>query len=102
MSELDSLLSEIKKTSLIKGVELFIDDTVDRSKKLFVIVSENGMVGATGFVEDNELVFLFLDNKKVKYLFDEGFEFEDFYKIMGDKLFYFVDRDTFFDKLLRK
>ena len=102
MDELGTVLEELRHTSVLKGVDLFIDDSIDKNRRLYVVVSENGMVGATGYCDDNELVFLFLDNKKVKYLFDEGFDFEDFYKIMGDKLFYFVDKDVFFDKMFRK
>lgn len=102
MSELDLVLKDLKRHAAILGVDLFIDDTIDKNRKLYVVVSENGMVGATGYCDDDELVFLFLDNKKVKYLFDEGFDFEDFYKIMGDKLFYFVSKDLFYERLFKK
>jgi len=102
MSDLDLLLKELKKHSSILGVDLYIDDSIDKNRRLYVVVSENGTVGATGYCDDSELVYLFLDNKKVKYLFDEGFDFEDFYKIMGDKLFYFVSKEMFFERLFKK
>jgi hypothetical protein len=45
------------------------------------------------------MTFLILDHNKVKYLNDEGFKLNDFYKVMGEKLFRKLNKETFLTEM---
>lgn len=107
VNTLDSIAKDLEREAAIKGAGIFIDDNIDNERNLYVVVNDKGIIGAFGLckdcsTEDNGVIFMFLDRSKIKYLFDEGFCTNDFYKIMGEKLFITVDKEEFYSKILEK
>jgi hypothetical protein len=99
MDNLEAVLLELHSISEDTGRDIYIDTDIYDQEGFYIVVSESGKIGAFGFVlQDNnteEMTFLILDHNKVKYLNDEGFKLNDFYKVMGEKLFRKLDKQTF-------
>lgn len=99
MDYLEAVLLELHSISEETGRDIFIDTDMYNQEGFYIVVSESGKIGAFGFVlQDNniqQITFLVLDQAKIKYLHDEGFKLNDFYKVMGEKLFCKLDKVTF-------
>lgn len=93
MENLEEILLLLHEASETSGKDIYIDTEVYNKEGFYIVISESGKIGAFGTVIDdgNEYseknVFLVLDDKRIKYLNDEGFGLDDFYKVMGEKLF---------------
>lgn len=103
MDNLEAILLELHGISEDTGRDIFIDTDIYAQEGFYIVVSESGKIGAFGLVlQDNnaeEMTFLILDHKKVKYLHDEGFKLNDFYKVMGEKLFRKLNKETFLTEM---
>lgn len=101
MESLEEILCELKAASDESGKDLFIDPDVYAKDGFYIVVSEAGKIGAFGTIVDghddffSKNVFLVLDDNKIRYLNDEGFKLDDFYKVMGEKLFRHMEKDAF-------
>ena len=103
MDNLEAVLLELHSISEDTGRDIFIDTDIYDQEGFYIVVSESGKIGAFGFVlQDNdteEIAFLILDHHKIKYLHDEGFKLNDFYKVMGEKLFRKLSKETFLTEM---
>jgi len=99
MDNLEAVLLELHNISEDTGRDIFIDTDIYEQEGFYIVVSESGKIGAFGLVlkedETEEITFLILDHNKIKYLNDEGFKLSDFYKVMGEKLFRKLNKQTF-------
>jgi hypothetical protein len=48
------------------------------------------------------VIFFILDDNKVRYCLDEGWELDQIYQVMGDKLFIEVTEDNFLEIMTEK
>ena len=105
MESLDEILCQLKDSSDESGKAIYIDPEIYQKDGFYVVVSEEGKVGACGtIVEDDFLeknIFLVLDDKKIKYLHDEGFHLNDFYQAMGEKLFRRLGKNDFIHEMTK-
>jgi hypothetical protein len=103
MDNLEAVLLELHSISEDTGRDIFIDTDIYDQEGFYIVVSESGKIGAFGLVlqDDNteEITFLVLDHNKIKYLNDEGFKLNDFYKVMGEKLFCKLDKQSFLTEM---
>ena len=105
METLEEILCELKAASDESGKDIFIDPEVYEKDGFYIVVSHEGKVGAFGtvvedtgdFIEKN--IFLVLDHNKIRYLNEEGFKLNDFYKVMGEKLFRKLEKEDFIKEM---
>jgi hypothetical protein len=106
MENLEEILLELHNVAENTGKDVFVDTDIYDRDGFYIVVTEDGRIGAFGTVIDEENnaeqnIFLVLDDKKIKYLNDEGFTFSDFYKVMGEKLFKKLDKVTFISEMTK-
>jgi hypothetical protein len=101
MENLEEILFKLHSASEELGKDIYIDDEVYQKEGFYIVISESGKIGAFGTVVDDvndsceKNIFLVLDENKIKYLHDEGFNLQDFYKVMGEKLFRKLNLEDF-------
>lgn len=106
MESLEQILCKLHTASQHYGKDIYIDTEVYEKEGFYIVISESGKIGAFGTVIDNESdhyernVFLLLDENRIKYLNDEGFCLNDFYKVMGEKLFRKLNSDDFIHEMI--
>ena len=101
MENLEEILFKLHSASEELGKDIYVDTDVYEKEGFYIVISESGKIGAFGTVIDDtndngeKNIFLVLDENKIKYLHDEGFNLQDFYKVMGEKLFQKLDLEDF-------
>ena len=101
MENLEEILLKLHNASEDLGKDIYVDTDVYEKEGFYIVISESGKIGAFGTVIDDlnengeKNIFLILDENKIKYLHDEGFNLQDFYKVMGEKLFRKLDLEDF-------
>lgn len=104
MESLEEIIGNLYQASEETGNDIYIDSDVYEKEGFYVVVSESGKIGAFGIAIDEETeeeknIYLLLNDKTIKYLNDEGFQFNDFYKAMGEKLFKFLEKEEFIKEM---
>jgi len=104
--DLKKIASKIEKLANLHGREVFIEsEKPDGEGDFFVSLNDEGTIGAFGRINEKgeeELVFYILDNCKVRYCLNEGWDIDDVYKVMGEKLFLEVSQDNFLEIMTEK
>ena len=99
MRDLKSIAKEIEKLACLNNRSVLIESELPNYKgDFFVAINDEGTLGAYGNVihsKEIDVMFFILDSKKVKYCLDEGWELDQIYQVMGDKLFIEVTEDNF-------
>lgn len=105
MENLEEILLLLHEASESSGKDIYIDTDVYDKEGFYIVISESGKIGAFGMIIDDlnnqeeKNLFLVLDDKRIKYLNDEGFSLNDFYKVMGEKLFKKYDLEKFIQEM---
>jgi hypothetical protein len=105
MQELEEILCELYHASEEAGKEVYVDTDVYDEEGFYIVISQKGHIGAFGTVTEEDghehNIFLVLDDKRVKYLHDEGFHLDEFYKAMGEKLFIKLSKEAFIAEMTK-
>lgn len=106
MRKLKDIAENLDRQANINRRELFIEfDSNGKNPDFCVAINDENTLGAFGnCIEDDKekILFFILDKNLVKYCFDEGWELDDLYKVMGQKLFLEVTEDNFFEIMTEK
>lgn len=105
MQELQEILYELYQASEQAGKEIYVDTDVYDEDGFYIVISHKGLIGAFGTVVEKDghehNVFLLLDDRRIKYLHDEGFELDEFYNAMGEKLFIRMTKQAFITEMTK-
>jgi hypothetical protein len=99
MKKQPAILTEIQKQSNLLNKEIFIDsESLSRLGVYIVCSSSNNFLGFI-ICQSKKPEFCIFNNKTLKYAFDEGFELDKIYNAFNSRLFSFIDKDIFLQKL---
>jgi len=104
---LKSIAAKLESTANLNGREVLIESELPNLKgDFFVAINDEGILGAFGNAIDTDnkekIMYFILDKNKVKYCLTEGWELDDIYRVVGDKLFDEVTEDNFFEIMAEK
>lgn len=93
-------LNEIQTQADFCNINIDIDSTSLKKDNIYVVSSEE----FTGFiyVENNKENFILFNNSVMKYAFEEGFHIDKIYECFKNKLFSFISKEDFLEKLIRR
>lgn len=99
--DLKAIAQKIEKLACLNNRSVLIESELPNYKgEFFVAINDEGTLGAYGNIIQGkkiDVMFFILDDNKVKYCLDEGWELDQIYQVMGDKLFLEVTEDNFME-----
>jgi len=104
---LKSIAKKLESIANLNGREVLIESELPNLRgDFFVAINDAGVLGAFGNAIDKNnqerVMYFILDNSKVRYCLTEGWELDDIYKVVGDKLFDEVTEENFFEIMAEK
>jgi hypothetical protein len=104
--DLREIAHKIEKLANLNNRSVLIESELPNYKgEFFIAINDEGTLGAYGnVIQDKtiDVMFFILDDNKVKYCLDEGWELDQIYQVMGDKLFIEVTEDNFMEIMTEK
>lgn len=107
MANLKEIATKLDQSASLNGREIIIESELPNLRgDFFVAINDEGVLGAFGNAIDRDnkekIMFFILDNSKVRYCLTEGWELDDIYRVVGDKLFDEVTEENFFEIMTEK
>lgn len=104
--DLTEIAHKIQRLANLNNRDVLIESELPNYKgEFFIAINDEGTLGAYGnVIQDKtiDVMFFILDDNKVKYCLDEGWELDQIYQVMGDKLFIEVTEDNFLEIMTEK
>lgn len=93
------LLKDLKYRANILGKDIYIDTKELANIGVYPITNNNNFLGFIVNPDTNNEEYCIFNNSILKYAIDEGFDIENIYSAFEKKLFSFIKKEEFYDKL---
>jgi len=100
--KIPNLIKDIKYRANILGKNISVDTDELSCMGVYPVTNNDDFFGFIVNPDTENEDYCIFNNKVLKYAFEEGFELDDIYSAFDKKLFTFIKKEDFYNRLFKE